>query len=145
MIGESATIRLMTYRRRRTAPSLANQYFALGAAVPPVMLHRLTRMWLAGPNPSGRDRMEFQRMYTEKVAAFYQSWNAMFLEMMRANMRLAFSPLWWPRPGPVSGRRVKGLATNARQTALSVMGAGLAPVQRRATANARRLRRVRMR
>jgi hypothetical protein len=37
------------------------------------------------------------------------------------------------------------LSAHARRTALAVLGSGLAPVHRRAVANARRLRRVRVR
>ena len=72
-------------------------------------------MWLAGPSPSRRDRDEFLRMWTEKPAAFFQAWSAMMLEMYRANFAMA----------------------------MRVWGAGLAPLHRRAAANARRLRRVR--
>jgi len=134
----------MTDRRRGTVPSLASQSFGLAVAVPQVMLHRWTRLWLAGASPSRRDRVEFQRMYTEKIAACHEAWNAMFQEIVRTNCRLAFSPLWWSWPGPMSTRRANRLAANARRTALSVLGAGLAPVHRRATANAKRLRRVRI-
>ena len=73
------------------------------------------RMWLAGPFPSQRDRAEFHRMWTEKPIAFYQSWNAMMLEIYRGNVALA----------------------------TRVLGAGLAPVHRRAAANAKRLGRRR--
>ena len=72
-------------------------------------------------------------MSTEKVAAFYESWNAMLLALLRANLTLALSPfqLWW---FPAQGLR----------TGLAILGHGLAPVHRRATANARRLRRGRL-
>jgi len=54
-------------------------------------------------------------MWTEKPIAFYQSWNAMMLEIYRGNVALA----------------------------TRVLGAGLAPVHRRAAANAKRLGRRR--
>ena len=86
----------------------------LALAAPEVVGHRVLRMWLAGASPSRRDRLEFYRMWVEKPAAFYASWNAMMLEAYRANFALAWR-IW---------------------------GAGLAPIHRRAAANARRLRRT---
>ena len=81
-------------------------------------------------------------MGIEKLAAFYESWNAMLIEVLRVNMRLALSPmyLWWSpwagtRPLPRFGPK------HMRATALGILGSGLAPVHRRAVANARRLRR----
>jgi len=68
-------------------------------------------------------------MGVEKVFAFYESWNAMLLELFRANLDLALSPFrFWS-----FGR--------GRRRGLRILGAGLAPIHRRATANARRLRR----
>ena len=100
---------------RRRLPAIARHSTGLALAVPQVVAHRMMRMWLAGPSPSQRDRAEFHRMWVEKPMAFYESWNAMTLEMWRANMGLA----------------------------VRVWSAGLAPVHRRAAANARRLRRTR--
>jgi hypothetical protein len=54
-------------------------------------------------------------MWAEKPAAFFQSWNAMMLEMYRANFALS----------------------------MRVWSAGLGPIHRRAVANAKRLRRAR--
>jgi hypothetical protein len=87
----------------------------LAFAVPEVVFHRMARMWLAGASPSRRDRDEFYRMWAEKPAAFFQSWNAMMLEMYRANFALS----------------------------MRVWSAGLGPIHRRAVANAKRLRRAR--
>jgi hypothetical protein len=39
----------------------------LAAAATQVVAHRVTRMVLAGPNPSARDRNEFKRMVGEKT------------------------------------------------------------------------------
>ena len=85
----------MPSRRRRNLPFVVRQSAGLALAVPEVMAHRLTRLWLAGPRPSQRDRDEFYRKGAEKLAAFYESWNAMFLEAYRVSLGLAFSPLWW--------------------------------------------------
>ena len=102
-------------------------------AVPQVIAHRMARLAFAGASPSARDRREFRRMGAEKVAAFYESWNAMYLALLRANLNLALSPfqVWW---SPMRGHR----------TGLSILGHGLAPISRRAAANARRLRRRRI-
>jgi len=64
------------------------------------------------------DSKEFHRMGTEKVAAFTEAWTAMAIEAM-------WSP--WFRP----------------DAPLRILAAGMAPVRRRAVANARRLRRRR--
>jgi hypothetical protein len=72
-------------------------------------------------------------MGEEKVAAFYESWYATYLALLRANMKLALSPfqVWW---SPMRSQR----------TGLAILGHGLAPIRRRAAANARRLRRTRL-
>ena len=72
----------------RRSRALAAQLFDLGLAVPQVLMHRMTRMALAGSRPSARDRREFERMSAEKVAAFYESWSAMLVEVLRANAKL---------------------------------------------------------
>ena len=107
---------------RRTHRRIARDTARLAWAVPEVVAHRTMQMWLAGHSPSQRDRMEFHRMSAEKIAAFYESWTAMTLAIMRAGSQAAFS---WPGMG------------------VSVFAAGLAPIRRRAVANARRLRRTR--
>src|SRR5215470_16583435 len=115
--------------RRRRRPRVATQAVELALAVPQVMSHRLARLARAGASPTARDRREFERMGVEKLFAFYESWNAMLLELFRVNLDLALSPfrIW------SFGR--------GRQRGLRILGAGLAPIHRRATANARRLRR----
>ncbi len=67
-------------------------------------------------------------MSTEKIAAFYESWAAMYLELWLASISLAFAPLSW---------------TGARNTYARALGAGLAPIHRRAVSNVKRLRRER--
>jgi hypothetical protein len=62
---------------RRRSTNLARQATELAVAVPQVMAHRLTRMALAGPVLSARDRREFHGMAQEKMHAFWQSWFAM--------------------------------------------------------------------
>ena len=92
------------------------QSIELGFAVPQVIAHRLARM----------DPLELHRMGSEKVFAFSEAWLAMaaqaFLEQQRLALSLA-QPLWFPW---------------AR-----IAARGVAPIHRRAVANARRLRRRR--
>lgn len=114
--------------RRRRSP-LAAQAAELAIAVPQVVAHRMTRMALAGAQPSARDKREFQRMGQEKVLAFWQSWFAMGWAVTSSWQR---AWLAW-----LQGARVPMLATLPALAA--VASRGLAPIHRRATANARRL------
>jgi len=123
--------------------SLAAQAAALGLAVPQVLGHRLSRMALAGGSPSLRDRREFSRMATEKLAAFSQSWTAMAAEAFLAQQRIALSimsAVWFP--WAYSGHLTSAM-NQLSGAALRVCEKGLGPIQRRATANARRLARRR--
>jgi hypothetical protein len=130
----------MATRRPRRSKSLAVQTIELGVAVPQVIAHRVARMAIAGASPSARDRKELRRMGTEKVAAFNEAWNAMAVEAFRANQRLTLSfmqSLWFPWIHPKRRQ-----PSNA---ALDILGKGMAPVRRRAVANAKRLGRVKRR
>jgi len=133
----------MSIRHRRNTRRATRQAIELAAAVPAVVAHRMSRLALAGPSPSARDRKEFQKMGAEKVAAFYQSWNAMFAEVVRANLRFCFSPLFWSPwgLGTSGGRRTRHLES----TALAVLTKGMTPIHRRAVANAKRLGRANVR
>ncbi len=125
----------MATRRARKSKSLAVQSIELGIAVPQVIAHRAARMLLAGGSPSARDRAELRRMGTEKIAAASEAWNAMALEAFRANQKLAFSfmrSFWFP-------------STQLSNAALDILGKGMAPVRRRAVANAKRLGRSKRR
>ena len=128
----------------RRARALAAQVTDLGLAVPQVLAHRITRMMLAGSSPSARDRREFQRMGTEKVAAFYESLNAMLVEITRANVELSLSSARWFLSGlPATLQSSRSAAAHVQRAAIGVLGKGVAPVRRRAVANARRLGRTR--
>ena len=120
-------------RRRRSSSTLAAQSAALAVAVPQVVAHRLTRLALAGPKPSARDRREFHRMGAEKITAFQESWYAMAAESWRIQMQVAQS-FWFPWLAAGRAR-----AWPAQRAARAILGRGLAPVRRRAVANARRL------
>ena len=132
-------------RRKLTAfpsvmPAVARHSIGIAMAAPEVVAHRVIRMMLAGREPSKRDRAEFDLMSSEKVAAFYKSWNAMFAQMARSNMQLMFSPMWWASPS--AGRLQNPLTAHMQRAASATIAAGLAPVHRRAAANAKRLRRT---
>ena len=114
----------------------------LAFAVPQVVAHRVARMALASPVLSVRDRKEFQRMGTEKTAAFMESWNAMAVQALRANQALtmSFARSFWS-----SSLTAGAVATQLQSAALGVLGKGMAPVRRRAVANSKRLARTRLR
>jgi hypothetical protein len=97
---------------RRRRKSTAVKAVELSIAVPQVIAHRTARMLAAGASPSARDQLEFQRMSTEKVFALWESMTAMYMQA-------------WLTPF----------------TAAKIMAKGMDPIHRRATANARRLRR----
>ena len=130
MGGFPLEIAFMTARRRKNS-SLTRQTAELAVAVPQVVAHRLTRMALAGPVPSARDRREFQAMGQEKVHAFCQSWFAMGWAATQMSQRGWMALL--------QGARVPMMDANV------VLARGLAPVHRKATANARRLARTGLR
>jgi hypothetical protein len=134
----------MNASSRRKAARIGTQASELMLAAPQVVAHRLGRMALAGPRPSARDQREFHRMSAEKLAAFGEAWQAMTLQMLRSNQRLAASMMrsWWPI-GAVRGGKNSAAMTQAaaawQQAALDVLGQGIRPVHRRAVANAKRL------
>lgn len=118
----------------------------LAIAVPQVVAHRTTRMALSGRTPSARDRKEFELMVAEKNAAFIESWNAMAVQAMLANQALAASFL---KSFFATARGKKPSAARSaaqfQRAALGVLGKGIAPVHRKATANAKRLARIKFR
>ena len=133
----------MSRRFRNVHRTIARESAALAFAVPEVIAHRSLRLWLSGNAPSPRDRAELYRMSAEKIAAFHESWNAMFLELLRANVELALSSMWWPWSAAMSKRLPSRLSAHGQRALGAMIGAGLAPVRRRAVANAKRLRRAR--
>lgn len=136
----------MSSRPRRSKKALALQTAELAFAAPQVVAHRLARMALAGHTPSARDRREFELMGAEKLAAMHESWTAMWLESLRAQQQMSLSlmnSMWFPWAGPRVTPRSS--AACLQRAALGVMGQGLAPVHRRAVANAKRLGRTKLR
>jgi len=128
--------------RRRTR-KLSTQMSELALAAPQVVAHRLTRMALAGTQPSARDQREFALMSKEKQAAFQESWQAMGLQAWRVQQQMAMSfwqAAWMP------GAKARAPSSSQWQSAiLGVLGQGLKPVHRRAVANAKRLGRTKLR
>ena len=135
----------MSSSHSRLRRSLAVKATELGLAVPQVVAHRITRMALAGVYPNARDRKEFHRMGTEKMAAFAESWNAMTIQVLRANHEavLSFWRSYWLFG--LSGKPSASMHSRTRNSGYRVLNKGLAPVHRRAVANAKRLVRTRLR
>ena len=135
----------MTTRRTRKSNSVALKSVELAMAVPQVVAHRVTRMALAVPRPSDRDRKEFQMMIHEKHAAFAQAWGDMAMQALRANQALTasvlrsfFMPFSCKKPSAAS------VVAQVQNAAIGVLGKGLAPVHRKAVSNARRLARTKL-
>jgi len=121
----------------------------LAAAVPQVIAHRVTRTLAPGALLNGRDQREMVLMSAEKVAAFYESWAAMSAQTLAAQGQFA---MWWMQTwwkvalgGWMNPPTWGHLSWSAQQRLLSSMldvtHRGIAPVRRRAVANARRLNR----
>ena len=90
----------MSVRSKRRAKSLTTKAVELAVATPQVVVHRVTRMAVAGAMLSERDRKEFNLMVAEKKTAFAEAWQAMATQTVRANQTLAasfFRSMWSPR------------------------------------------------
>lgn len=132
----------MTQTRRRKRHTVAVQAAELSAAVPQVVFHRMARLAMAGIHPKPGDRAEFRRMGAEKVAAWQESWLAMWQQawvlqqqVLSAMVQAAWSPWSGERPSPARVHR------QLSESTADIVSKGLAPVHRRAVANARRLSR----
>ena len=137
----------MAVRRGRSSRALQAKAAELALAVPQVVAHRLARLATAGASPTLRDRKEFARMVAEKHDAFGESWAAMAQQAWRSQhsfaaalTRTALTPATLRR-GPAA--HAFALQLHMQQAALAMFGKGLAPVHRRAVANAKRLGRIR--
>jgi len=76
----------------------------------------------------------------EKVAAVNEAWTAMATQVFLENQELAMTfmqSLWfpWVRPAPT----VESVSRQLGKAAVNILGTGMAPVHRRAVANAKRL------
>jgi hypothetical protein len=135
----------MATRRTRTSKSLTAKSMELALAVPQVFAHRVTRMALAGPKLSDRDRKEFQIMVTEKQAVFAQAWTDMAVHAFLAHqaftvsmLRFFLTPFSYQKPSAALA------ATQVQNAAIGVLGKGFAPIHRKAVSNARRLAKTRL-
>lgn len=84
-------------------------------------------------------------MVSEKAAAFSQAWNAMAMQAAVANQALAlsfFKSFWLPFGHKPSAAAA---ASQVQRAATSVLSKGVAPVHRKAVANAKRLARTKLR
>ena len=85
-------------------------------------------------------------MVSEKQAAFSEAWTAMAIQTALANQALAASmvralySMWFAAKAPKRVSTAKLFQYGAR-----VLNAGLSPVHRTATANVKRLRRIKRR
>jgi hypothetical protein len=123
-------------------------------------------MLAAAANPRTADHAELSQMCTEKVSAFWESMLAMSAQVVRAQQEYAsaaalqlcrmWATPWWLgvyRPGtqvmaslPRASGLISGPTRRQRErTIAKIVDAGLTPIHKRATANARRLARVKKR
>lgn len=137
----------MTARRRNRSHALTQQATEMAMAVPHVVAHRVTRMALAGPVLSERDRTEFELMSAEKTSAMVESIQAMAAETLRAQqnftlamVRAMWSPLFTGRGSASAFAGSVGSRMN--NAAMDVIGKGMEPLHRTAVANAKRLRKT---
>ena len=135
----------MATRRTRKSKSLSVKSMELALSASQVFAHRVTRMALAGPRLSDRDRREFQIMVNEKHAAFAQAWSDMAMHAFRANraftasmLRFFFTPFSHKKPSAVLA------AAQVQNAAIGVFGKGLAPIHRKVVSNARRLAKTKL-
>ena len=146
-------------RRRKAGPIMKAAELAI--AVPQVVASRTARVLAAGTRPDVAHRAELARMGTEKVEAAYESLFAMGAQVLRSNQEYAaraalqwwrlWTTPWWlaaMRPGFHATATLPRLpaiglpsAKQRKRAASKLVEAGLTPIHKRATANARRLAR----
>ena len=136
----------MTSSRTRKSKAIAVKAAQLSVAVPQVVAHRVTRMAMAGTPMSARDRKEFELMVAEKKSAFTEAFAAMAAQTVRANQAVGTSLLrsFWS-PSPRRNLSPSALAAQMQGAALGVLAKGIAPIHRKAVANAKRLARTKLR
>lgn len=145
----------MTRKTQRQAARLGQQMTEMMIAAPQVAAHRTARMLMSGAIPNRRDSREFKAMGDEKLAACSDAWQAMANQAITSQMQIATtltqmafkqSALWWT---PFSASRglsaadMTQLGNEMQSAAMQIASRGMAPVRKRAVANAKRLQRVR--
>ncbi len=135
----------MIHQHSRKSKLLAVKAAEMTMAVPKVVAHRVARMALAGHTLSERDREEFDLMSSEKSAAFLESWQAMTVQSMRANQALSMSffRAFWS-PTMTEKLSMGSMAAQLQSATIGILSKGMAPVHRRAVANAKRLSRTKL-
>lgn len=129
---------MSTSASHRAASQVRRKAIDISVASPQVIAHRLTRMALAGPHPSARDRKEFTGMVMEKQMAFAQSWWAAW----NAALQSPWSMVWTSWQNMLTGKFPTtpwGWAEQAMAPSNAVLNAALTPISRKAVSNARRL------
>jgi len=119
-------------------------WLEIGWAAPQVIAHRTRRMLSGGAFPVQADRDEFRRMFDEKAEAWFEAMWRMSTEMGRQWLEISTSAMqpWWlsgASPAAHWQSAWSGAARRWARSAPHIARLGLAPVHRRATANARRL------
>lgn len=125
-------------RSRKSCHRTAGQLATLAQHAPSVVSRRVARM-TDGP-ASAADRREAERMGTEKIAAFQEGWMAMTTEML-VQQQQAWSALWVLAGNAWSPEAVLQWWMRSAVGADRVMAAGLRPMTRTVSQNARRLSR----
>ena len=97
-----------------------------------VIGHRTHRMARAGPTPNARDRREFTLMGQEKLEAARESAFAMGSQIARMNSQL----------GLRAWQDMMAAGSTMLSMTAELAGRGLKPIHSRATANAKRLRKL---
>lgn len=133
----------MATRRSRGTPAMLLPMKAaeLAIAAPQVIARRLTQMAVAGANPTARDQREFKQMGAEKVVAFSEAAMAMGASALRSQQAFATAMLrnaWmpWLYANPLQPKRA---SKTLFDDSVRMMSMGLAPIHRKAVANAKRL------
>ena len=100
-----------------------------------VIGRRTTRMAQHGATPNQDDRREMHRMVSEKQSAVAESSMAAWTQWMQSSQALWTGALF-PRSG---GRRTSNSATSLIDAQLRIANAAMRPLQKRVSANQRRL------
>lgn len=142
---------MATRRTQASMQNLATKSLELSLAAPQVVAQRVTRMMVAGPNPSVRDQQEFMRMGNEKIVAFYESWIGMWTQACSAYWQTAASLATTPTlltptaANPFApfgvGKATKRMVKQQVHAVTDVLNAGITPVHAKAVSNAKRLSR----
>lgn len=119
---------------------LATQVAELVVAAPKVVAHRVGRMAMSAMQHDAPGETEWLHMGAEKLAAFGESWHAMALEICRLNQQLA-EAIARSTISPGLGAMPEFLrsAGQTHGAAWSILQCGLAPIHKRAMANAQRI------